>query len=238
MFELYKNSDISLHLQLANKLREHISQNLKFGDKLPSELKLKEELSISRDTIRKAYDILEREGLIKRVQGSGIFVNLHKYHQLSWNLKSFSFYSNLNEEFVRKLILKEITFFNDRECLHLIRLRGVIKENKTIYLTYEDSYVNLDGKDGLCNYDYEQNSLYDILFNTYKIEPHDSSYEVSAILANEYLAQIFSIEKNVPLVEVVQDLFDVNGNFIEHVTITYTQNSQLKLISNASEKRR
>lgn len=235
MFKLDKSADIPLHLQLANAIREHITENLKFGDKLPSELFLKDSLKISRATIRKAYDTLEREGLVKRVQGSGIFVNLRKYHQMSWNLKSFSFYSNINKNFIRKLILKEVTTFNDRDCLHLIRLRGVEQNGSVTYLTYEDSYVSLDNKEGLCNYDFQEQSLYDILFNIYKVEPHDSSYEVTAILSNAYLASIFSIKEGLPLVEVVQDLFDVQGNFIEHVTITYTENSQLKLISNAKD---
>ena len=235
MFKLDKNASTPLHIQLYNEIREHITKNLKFGDKLPSELFLKDSYKISRATIRKAYDTLEREGLVRRVQGSGIFVNLRKYHQMSWNLKSFSFYSNINKTFVRKLILKEITKFNDRDCLHLIRLRGVEKNGSITYLTYEDSYVSLDNKDGLCDYDFEKMSLYDILFNTYKVEPHDSSYEITAILSNAYLASIFSIKEGLPLVEVVQDLFDVQGNFIEHVTITYTENSQLKLISNAKD---
>lgn len=235
MIKLDKSADTPLHLQLANAIRENITQNLKFGDKLPSELFLKDSLKISRATIRKAYDTLEREGLVKRVQGSGIFVNLRKYHQMSWNLKSFSFYSNINKNFVRKLILKEVTTFNDRDCLHLIRLRGILQNDSVTYLTYEDSYVSLDNKEGLCNYDFQEQSLYDILFNTYKVEPHDSSYEVTAILSNAYLASIFSIKEGLPLIEVVQDLFDVQGNFIEHVTITYTENSQLKLISNAKD---
>lgn len=48
----------------------------KYTDKLPSEAELVEKYNTSRNTIRNAMDALFEQGLIKRVQGSGYFVNV------------------------------------------------------------------------------------------------------------------------------------------------------------------
>lgn len=50
--------------------------NGEYTDKLPSEAQLVEKYQASRNTIRNAMDALFEQGLIKRVQGSGYFVNV------------------------------------------------------------------------------------------------------------------------------------------------------------------
>lgn len=55
---------------LVDKIYSHT-----FIDKLPSEGELMEEYQVSRNTIRSALGILYNQGLIRRIQGSGYFVN-------------------------------------------------------------------------------------------------------------------------------------------------------------------
>ncbi len=45
------------------------------GQKLPSERDLAESFSVSRDTVRQAYYILEQTGLLRRVRGSGTHIS-------------------------------------------------------------------------------------------------------------------------------------------------------------------
>ena len=47
----------------------------RFGDRLPSENMLCRKFDLSRQTVRRALDELEKEGAIKKVRGSGTFVN-------------------------------------------------------------------------------------------------------------------------------------------------------------------
>ncbi len=73
-----KQDDIPLPLyyRVAERLREQIL----WGEwpphhKLPTEAGLAEEYGVSRPTIRKAKDLLIREGLVRSIQGSGCYVN-------------------------------------------------------------------------------------------------------------------------------------------------------------------
>ena len=54
---------------------EQIKNNeLKPGDKIPSERELAEELSISRGSLRQAFGVLESKGLIKSKPGGGRYI--------------------------------------------------------------------------------------------------------------------------------------------------------------------
>ncbi|VDG18822.1 GntR family transcriptional regulator [Lactiplantibacillus mudanjiangensis] len=46
-----------------------------FVTKLPTEAQLMERYSVSRNTIRKAIDLVYQQGLLRRVQGSGYFIS-------------------------------------------------------------------------------------------------------------------------------------------------------------------
>jgi DNA-binding GntR family transcriptional regulator len=64
-----------LYVQLANVLRQRIvSGELKHLDPLPSEDRLKDEFGISRDTVRRAMNLLRNEGLVFTVPQRGTFV--------------------------------------------------------------------------------------------------------------------------------------------------------------------
>lgn len=67
----------SLYLGLKNRLCEMIYKGTyKDGENIPPERTLAETLSVSRVTVRKALDLLEKDGIIERVQGSGTQVRL------------------------------------------------------------------------------------------------------------------------------------------------------------------
>ena len=60
---------------LRNWLLNNIKNNrFKYGDKLPSENALQVKFSLSKQTVRRAVDELEKDGIVKRVHGSGMYV--------------------------------------------------------------------------------------------------------------------------------------------------------------------
>jgi GntR family transcriptional regulator len=65
-----------LYLQIINALRREVSEGrLPAGTALPSFRRLAEDLLVSGITVRRAYEELEREGIIFRRQGVGTFVS-------------------------------------------------------------------------------------------------------------------------------------------------------------------
>ncbi|MEO7720150.1 MAG: GntR family transcriptional regulator, partial [Capsulimonas sp.] len=63
------------YLDLATRLRSDLESGLlKPGDRLPSFVELRNEHQVSRGTVEKVHALLERDGLIVREQGRGVFV--------------------------------------------------------------------------------------------------------------------------------------------------------------------
>lgn len=71
-------ADGTLYQQIVDRLKREISENrLKPGATLPSFRQLAEDLLVSVITVKRAYEELEREGIIFRRQGLGTFVAEH-----------------------------------------------------------------------------------------------------------------------------------------------------------------
>merc|ERR1711879_1076701 len=71
---LFNKKGIPLYIQLKDFLLKEIEENYKPGDIIPAEPKLEETYNVSRITIRKAIEELERENIVKKKQGKGTFV--------------------------------------------------------------------------------------------------------------------------------------------------------------------
>ena len=68
----------ALYQQIVDGLRREVSEGrLKPGDTLPSFRTLAEDLLVSLITVKRAYEELERAGIIYRRQGLGTFVADH-----------------------------------------------------------------------------------------------------------------------------------------------------------------
>lgn len=64
------------YMELVEWIQEQIeAKNLLPGRKLYSENELKDMFGVSRQTVRHAIGILEQEGIIRRIQGSGTYIN-------------------------------------------------------------------------------------------------------------------------------------------------------------------
>lgn len=71
----YSRSRIPRYMQVAAAMRRWIEfGQWQPGDRIPSLPELQEEFAVARVTIRQAVEILEQEGLLRRVQGTGTFV--------------------------------------------------------------------------------------------------------------------------------------------------------------------
>ncbi len=75
MLNLSELSDEPLHAQISRQIRAKIlSQDLADGEALPSIRGLARDQRVSVITVQRAYDDLEREGLVRSRRGKGFWV--------------------------------------------------------------------------------------------------------------------------------------------------------------------
>ncbi|MCT4606452.1 MAG: GntR family transcriptional regulator [Marinisporobacter sp.] len=71
-----RKSRVPIYMQVKKQIVDEIkNENLKIGEKLPTERELAQKLKISRNTISNTYNLLEQEGVLVSYQGRGTFVS-------------------------------------------------------------------------------------------------------------------------------------------------------------------
>lgn len=75
MIHIQPGDELPIYRQIMRQVTEAVAGGrLAQGDKLPSQRELAEQLVISHLTVKKAYDELERDGVIETRRGRGTFV--------------------------------------------------------------------------------------------------------------------------------------------------------------------
>lgn len=74
-FHVDPSGGVPIYLQIVSQVKRATASGLlKEGDQMPSVRELATELIVNPNTIAKAYQELERDGIIKTVRGVGTFV--------------------------------------------------------------------------------------------------------------------------------------------------------------------
>lgn len=121
---------ISMYRDIATKLVNAI-QDGEFETKLPTEAQLMARYHVSRNTIRKAIDLVYQQGLLRRVQGSGYFIaNIQLRNKTVVNLSSRTMPSSALHP--RNLVSKIVTFDTIRSDAALAK-QMQIDENTELY---------------------------------------------------------------------------------------------------------
>jgi len=75
LFTINPNDGLPIYRQIMRQVKHAVaSGRLAPGDKLPSQRDLASELVVNHLTVKKAYEVLEAEGLIATERGRGTFV--------------------------------------------------------------------------------------------------------------------------------------------------------------------
>jgi len=108
IFEIDANRRTPKYLQIVHSVTKAIKQGrFKKGDRILSINELSNEFLLSRDTVQKAYDILEKDRVIEAVKGKGFYINrtdvLNHYKVLLIFNKLSSYKKMIYESFVKTL---------------------------------------------------------------------------------------------------------------------------------------
>ncbi len=78
-FDINQRSSVPIYQQLVEGVKEAVARGvLAVGEKLPSVRELAARTAVNPNTIAKAYQELEREGIIETFRGRGTFVAARK----------------------------------------------------------------------------------------------------------------------------------------------------------------
>lgn len=184
-----------------------IENNLKPLDKLPSERKLCKMWDCNRMTLRSAISCLEREGKIFSVHGSGNYIAEKKFNMDLMEIKSF--FSRVKE--MGHIQRNKLISINKIECSKKLSKILTIEIGSPVYeierLRYidetpvmlESSYIPCMLCPGIEKYNFENESLYDILSNQYGLELTNGDIGISVTNAEPFEAELLEIPEKQPM---------------------------------------
>lgn len=121
MGKLQENSKV--YLEIVGKLKEIIGENqLKAGDRLPSERDLAEMLNAGRSSVREALRSLELLGLIETRRGEGTFISDFRNHRLVEILSGFILESDQAKQDVQET----------KELVEMMGIYSLVNRNTSV----------------------------------------------------------------------------------------------------------
>ncbi|MDK9858755.1 UTRA domain-containing protein [Staphylococcus equorum] len=156
--------------------------------------------------------------------GKGTIVKTRETRDTIWNFKSFTeIAKNQSFEPISRIILQKVVIEDNKSYSFLKRIRGIRKpENTIVWLTVEVSKVPLDTFPQINQYDFENNSLYQIMKNEYHIAPYYAELKIDPIISDEDLMITFNLTQATPLLKSNGRLFTESESEIEQFEIIYS----------------
>lgn len=196
------------YVLIENELIKKIqSGELCPGDELPSESDLIEIYKVSRVTVRRAIDELYYQGYIEKMQGKRTCVKQIR------KLQELASVSSYTEEIIRQgmtpsreVLVSELRICTEEEAekLQLQKADPVFHLERIYYadkrpLCYTSTTLPYRNFRDIEMYNFEENSLYKILEETYHIEITTTSLKLKAISAYDKLAKHLDVSRDTPL---------------------------------------
>jgi len=200
-----------LYLQLKNSIKNAIlTGELKDKERLPTEESICSVFNISRPVVRQAYNELIKEGLINRVQGKGTFVQKRlMISNLMYTVKGYM--SEVEDvglvptsTIISKEILKteslpfELQTLN--EDFYLIKR---IRKGSDIPLFLEYFYLPVKKFMNFENLFSDNSGFTNLLKNSYGYDGFEIKTSMSAVIADEILAELLEINIDDPIFKFV-----------------------------------
>lgn len=230
---LDKSNPIPIYMQLQRLIREDIVSGVySEGEKIPSEPELSKKYQITRSTVRKAVINLVNEGLLEQVHGKGTYVRFRHIKYSIWNFSGFTDYlMKKNEMPISKILEQKTIQYNHQPYLMLVRARGVKKEQSSLFLTIDTSYLPLKLFPDLYKYDFATQSLYHVLRSEYNTFPRRSEIRLSNIPADKQMEQLFKLDREQWLLMADGKVIDEQNREIEIVNVIYGPDVEFKLMA-------
>lgn len=224
---LDRDSPVPLYFQLARHLETEIrSGNLNSGDRLTNEVKIAEELGLSRPTVRASFRYLVDKGLVLRRQGLGTVVTneeVNRSPELSSLFDDLAHAGKMpttkvlrNESVKPSDLVKETLGLRDEELVtYLERIRYGDGEPIALLHNFVLSSLPTFTNDAL-----EVHGFYELL-RGYDIYPARAVQRISARNATAVEARLLNEPNGSALLTMERTTYDDRGNVFELVQHVY-----------------
>ena len=225
---MFAKNGIPLYVQLKNKLLKDIQSNYKAGELIPSELKLEKKYEVSRITVRKAIELLERDNILERKQGSGTFV---KEQKILYDANSIGSLTQRLSKQNHKLTTKSISFEiikKDHYIKDLLKCDTLLcikrfREMDNMPFALMSNYLDFDKVPDLKK-KFNIESLYKFLKDEYNIEFYNAEETVEAKDSNFEEAEKLEIREGSSLLSLHRLSFDKDNHPVEYSDILIKAN--------------
>ncbi len=219
-----KQSHIPYYYQLADILRKHIEDkaDLVGEQALPSENELVQQYQVSRATVRQAFALLEREGLIYKTKGKGTFISknrvrypLTEFMPTTQDMQRRGWKSDIQvlsfaEIETRSPFTEALELESGETVYELCRLRL----GNDIPVGIQWAYLPVKICPGLIDLDLNT-SLVQTMEEQFGIRFWSANEILRARLPTNYEAKQLQIEKNLPLIYMERQTYSFEGTPVE-----------------------
>lgn len=220
---MFGKNGIPLYIQLKNELLKDIRSNYKPSDLLPAEGKLEKYYKVSRITVRRAIEELEKEGILVKKQGKGTFVKEQKI------LYDANAIGSLTQRLQKQnhILKTKLIEFEVIEGEHYVK--DLLKCNTLLcikrFRVFDDvpfalmkNYLDINKVPKLKE-KFLVESLYTFLKEEYAIDFYNAEETVSAKAASKEEAKKLDIVEKDPLLVLQRLSFDKHNNPLEYSDI-------------------
>lgn len=220
----------SLYLQIKDIYKNKIlSEEIKRGEKIPSEIEIQKIFDVSRITARQAILELEKEGMVKRGRGKGTFVIWQKgiEEDLS-HIKSFTEEMisrnrvpgtqslSISKVLVDDAISKEYGISKKEEMYCVKRVRTADDIRMVFFISYFPLSTNLPLDPSV----YKE-SIYEMLDYSGTGSPVKIEEKISAVLPNAEICEALNISPTLPVLMRERISFNADGELMEYTHCFY-----------------
>ncbi|REB08769.1 GntR family transcriptional regulator [Sporosarcina sp. BI001-red] len=226
--KLVANAKIPLYKQLKLSLMKYIDESLMEGDMLPIEPEIEKTYGVSRITVRRTIDELVADGIVKKIQGKGTFVESKSIVQTAGTITSWT------EEMQQKgkkietentlliemeptqKLKKELQLSPNEKILCLKRIRLANEEPIAIMI----NYIRAKYVPGLLERGLQRESLYETLEDEYGIQLKQAKEKIQARSASDLEAIELRISPQAALLHITRVSYLEDGTPFELVEMS------------------
>lgn len=208
-----------------------IKHHIQEGERLPTERELSEKYQVQRATVRSAYKILEREGIIEIKERSGRYMGHSRIPTNLNQVRSFSETTNdmgiqLENKLIQFELLEVDEAFSHKVKLpvgttmyKLTRIRSIVREDGVLPIIIEYSYIPEAIAPKILKHDVEERSLFDILLTEYGKRPSREEQKIEIIYATELEARLLKVDQMTALVMKEGITYSQDHEVIQYVHV-------------------